>query len=101
MSFPANNPLAELLAASNETKATRAWQVALWACWPTEAHWPGVMDIYEAAAFRRVHPDSIRRACTPDRQRRARLAHQRIGAAYRIRKTALEGLGAVAERSAA
>lgn len=95
------NPLADLLGATNEAKASHAWQASLWALWPTEAHWPGIMDIYEAAAFRRVHPDTIRRACLPDRAKAARLEHQRIGSAYRIRKASLQKLGLVPERSAA
>jgi hypothetical protein len=95
------DPLTHLLGATNEVKSSRAWQAQLWALWPTEAQWPGVLDIYEAAAFRRVHPDTIRRACTPDRNKQARLTHQRLGASYRIKKSALEAFGLVTERSAA
>jgi hypothetical protein len=100
MSSPANI-LAGLLAASNEKKASREWQVALWAVWLTEEQWPGVMDLYEAAAYRRVHPDTIKRLCTPDGKGRAKLAHQRLGASYRIRKAALDCVGLVKERTAA
>jgi hypothetical protein len=102
-SSPANigTTLPELLASSQDTKMTRAWQAALWALWPAEAQWPGVLDLYEAAAFRRVHPDTIRRLCLPDRHGQAQLQHQRLGASYRIRKASLERVGLVKERSAA
>ncbi len=102
MSSPANiSPLETLLAAPNAVKSSRAWQAELWALWPTEAQWPGVLDIYEAAAYRRVCPDTIRSLCAPDRKKQAALEHQRIGASYRIRKLALERMGLVQERSVA
>lgn len=85
----------------HELKSTPDWQLSQWVRWPREENWPGVMDLYEAAAFRRVHPSTIRRACLPGRDKCATLAHQRIGAAYRITKVSLQKFGAVAERSVA
>lgn len=93
--------LTDLLSAPNADKTTRAWQVELWAIWPTDEQWPGVLDLYEAAAFKRVHPDTLRRQCVTDRQGRAKLKHQRIGSAFRIRKADLQNLGIVQDRSAA
>ncbi len=82
-------------------KSSADWQLAQWVRWPLEAQWPGVMDLYEAAAFRRVHPSTIRRACMPGRDKRAELPHQRIGVSYRITKSALQNFGAVKERAVA
>lgn len=82
-------------------KCGEAWQLARWQQWPTEESWPAVLDLYEAGAFRRVHPMTIRRACQPDRAGRATLAHQRIGSAYRISKAALKSFGAVKAREEA
>jgi hypothetical protein len=81
-------------------KCAEAWQLAQWKKWPTEANWPGVMDLYQAAAFRLVHPSTIRRACQPDRNGNAELAHQRFGSAYRITKRSLESFRAVKSREA-
>lgn len=99
MSTQALNSLADLRRAPHAEKCSRDWQEALWAHWPDDAQWPGSLDIYEAAAFRRTHPDTIRRACMPGRDKKARLEHQRLGASYRIRKIKLEAFGRVEERA--
>ena len=91
-------------AAGNSTaakiKASEAWQDRLWRTWPREECWPAKMDIYEAAAYLRVSPDTIRRAVIVGRDGKARLAHQRLGSIYRIRKIDLDVFGAVAGRAA-
>jgi excisionase family DNA binding protein len=79
-------------------KATAAWQDSLWQRWPREECWPAKMDIYEAAAYLRVSPDTIRRAVVVARDGRAKLAHQRLGSIYRIRKIDLDGFGMVPGR---
>lgn len=83
---------------SNEVKASSEWQLARWTQWPREEDWPGLLDIFEAAAFCRVHPDTIRAAVRPGRDGKAPLAHQRWGAAYRIRKVDLVNHRRVKER---
>ena len=82
-------------------KASAEFQDGLWAKWPTPAQWPGTLDLYEAAAYVRVSPATLRRACRPDRGGRASLAHQRFGTAYRLRKASLDAFGAVKERGIA
>jgi excisionase family DNA binding protein len=84
-----------------QIKASETWQNELWVRWPREENWPAKLDIYEAAAYLRVSPDTIRRALIVARDGRARLAHQRLGATYRIRKADLDVFGAVAGRSVA
>jgi excisionase family DNA binding protein len=81
-----------------KTKATAEWQNELWMRWPREDCWPAKMDVYEAAAYLRVSPDTIRRAVTVARDGKARLAHQRLGALYRIRKIDLDDYGMVPGR---
>jgi excisionase family DNA binding protein len=56
------------------------------------------MDVYEAAAYLRVSPDTIRRAVVVARDGRARLAHQRLRSVYRFRKADLDAFGAVPGR---
>lgn len=80
-------------------KASEAWQNRLWQNWPREECWPAKMDIYEAAAYLRVSPDTIRRAVIVARDGKARLAHQRLGAIYRIRKIDLDTFGVVPGRA--
>lgn len=82
-------------------KCSQAWQLAQWATWPAEELWPGRLDLYEAAAFKRVSWATVRRACQPDRNGRAALEHERIGTSYRIRKGALAKWGVVQAREAA
>lgn len=79
-------------------KATAEWQNDLWNRWPREDCWPAKMDVYEAAAYLRVSPDTIRRALIVARDGKARLAHQRLGALYRIRKIDLDVFGVVPGR---
>lgn len=83
-------------------KCSETWQLEQWAKWPLESSWPGMLDLYEAAAFLRVHPDTIRNSCqVARRDGKARLAHQRIGASYRISKKSLQTFGSVEQRSVA
>ena len=84
-----------------QIKASESWQGALWRRWPRGDCWPAKLDIYEAAAYLRVSPDTIRRALIVARDGRARLAHQRLGATYRIRKADLDTFGSVEGRSVA
>jgi hypothetical protein len=95
-------PAAESSKLAARFKRTAAYADLLWQRWPTEAHWPAVLDLYEAAAFRRVDYKTIWKACKVSRtDGRAQLAHQRFGASYRITKAALQRFGAVQERGAA
>jgi hypothetical protein len=88
--------------ASHLLKSSQVWQLEQWSRWPRERDWPGTLDLYEAAAFLRVSPRTLSDACKVARtDGKARLAHQRIGAAYRFTKTALQRFGAVEERGAA
>lgn len=82
-------------------RKSREFQESLWRKWPTPADWPGVLDLYEAAAYRRVGYGTIWRACQCDRAGRASLAHQRLGDVYRVTRTALDAFGAVKTREAA
>jgi excisionase family DNA binding protein len=79
-------------------KASSAWQDRLWQNWPRDECWPAKMDVYEAAAYLRVSPDTIRRALVVARDGKARLAHQRLGSIYRIRKIDLDSFGVIAGR---
>ena len=79
-------------------KASTEWQTALWRRWPRDECWPAEMDVYEAAAYLRVSPDTIRRALVVARDGRARLAHQRLGSIYRIRKSDLDMFGVIPGR---
>ncbi len=86
---------------SNETareKSSPIWQGELWRRWPREEDWPARLDVYEAAAYLRLSPDSIRRALVQARDGRAKLAHQRIGSIYRIRRIDLDAFGKVDAR---
>lgn len=84
--------------ASTKEKSSVAWQTDLWRCWPREEDWPARLDVYEAAAYLRISPDSIRRALILARDGRAKLPHQRVGSIYRIRRTDLNSLGRVEGR---
>lgn len=83
---------------AKKLKSSDEWQSALWMRWPNESAWPVKLDIYEAAAYLRVSPDTIRRFLAVARDGKARLAHQRVGSVYRIRRVDLEALGSVAGR---
>lgn len=83
---------------ATKLKSTEEWQSALWIRWPSESMWPAKLDIYEAAAYLRVSPHTIRRFLAVARDGKARLAHQRVGAVYRIRRVDLDAIGSVAGR---
>lgn len=80
-------------------KATAGWQESLWRRWPREECWPVKMDVYEAAAYLRVSPDTIRRAVIVSRDGKAKLGHQRLGSVYRLRKADLDAFGSVPGRA--
>lgn len=82
-------------------KQSPAYAAELWAKWPESAQWPGVLDLYEAAAYLRVSYPTLWRACQCGRDGKARLQHQRIGNAYRISRATLDRFGLVPTRQAA
>lgn len=84
--------------ATNREKSSPEWQDELWRRWPREEDWPARLDVYEAAAYLRLSPDTIRRALVQARDGRAKLAHQRIGSIYRIRRVDLDTFGKVEAR---
>ncbi len=93
--------LTPLQAETARFKRSADYAEKLWQKWPLPENWPGVLDLYEAAAYRRVHYKTIRKACTPDRRHRAALRHQRFGVAYRIARADLDRFGLVKNREAA
>lgn len=84
--------------ATAREKSSSAWQDEQWRRWPNEDNWPARLDVYEAAAYLRLSPDTIRRALVPARDGKAKLAHQRIGSIYRIRRVDLDTFGKVEAR---
>jgi hypothetical protein len=92
---------AEFSKARTKFKRSAGYAAALWQQWPTPAHWPAFLDLYEAAAYKRVDYKTIWRACQVARtDRKAKLRHQRFGAHYRIGKDALDAFGLVEGRAA-
>jgi len=83
----------------HKQKTTEAWQCEQWRTRPRLEDWPDRMDLYEAAAYLRSSYHTIRRLCIQDRCGRATLPHQRVGTSYRIRRSDLDTLGAVAGRN--
>lgn len=83
---------------THRQKSSEAWQLEQWRMRPRMDDWPDRMDLYEAAAYMRSSYDTIRRLCIQDRCGRATLPHQRVGTSYRIRRSDLDCLGAVAGR---
>jgi len=83
---------------AHKLKCSADWQDALWAKWTSPEAWPGVLDLYEAAAYLRISYDAVRDACIQARDGTAKLAHQRIGSSYRIRKLSLDRYGIVEGR---
>lgn len=81
-----------------QIQSSEEWQESLWKKWPTEDSWPANLSVYEAAAFMRIHPDSIRGALVVGRDGKARLAHQKWGAIFRIRRADLSAFGRVETR---
>lgn len=79
-------------------KSSREWQDAQWRKWPTPAHWPESLDVYEAAAYKRISPSSIIRASEPGRDGKAKLGHQRFGGIRRYSKATLDAFGVVPQR---
>lgn len=82
-------------------RTSRVFQDTLWAKWPAPANWPGSLDLYEAAAYKRVAYLTLWRACQTGRDGRARLKHQRFGSVYRVDRAALDAFGVVQQREAA
>lgn len=83
---------------ANAYRSSDEFRDACWSRWPTDAAWPRVLDVYEAAARLRTSPDSIRREATIGRDGKAKLAHQRIRAAYRFRLQDIDNYGQVQAR---
>jgi hypothetical protein len=79
-------------------KSSEQYRDTLWRKYPAIDNWPQILDIYEAAAFLRVSPDTIRRALTCGRDGKARLAHSRPAGIYRIRTSDLLAFGRVEGR---
>ncbi len=83
---------------ANDFKSSDEFQDECWSRWPTDAAWPRVVDVYEAAARLRTSPSSIRREATIGRDGKAKLAHQRLGATYRFRLQDIDNYGLVQAR---
>lgn len=81
-----------------QIKATEEWQAGLWQKWPQENLWPVKMDVYEAAAYMRVSPDSIYRDLVQGRDGKAALQHQSVRGGYRIKRVDLDAHGLVKGR---
>jgi hypothetical protein len=82
----------------NAFKSSPDWQYGCWKRWPKEDSWPGVLDLYEAAARVRMSPDSLRRAAATGRDGRAKLAHRRIGISYRFSLREIDNYGLIHAR---
>lgn len=83
---------------SDRVRCAEDKQLQYWRKWPRMEDWPDALSVDEAAAFRRISPDFIRRSLKADRSGRAALRHQRFGAVYRISKEDLLGFGLVEAR---
>jgi len=81
-----------------QIKATKEWQAGLWQKWPEENLWPVKMDVYEAAAYMWVSPDSIYSDLVQGRDGKAALQHQRVRGGYRIKRADLDVHGLVKGR---
>lgn len=79
----------------DQRRSCRDWQDKLWSKWPRKELWPAVLDLYEVAAYYRVHPATIRRAVVTNRQGRAKLPHRRIGSMYRFDRDEVDAYGRV------
>ena len=93
--------IAEAPVTKKVDRKSAEYQESLWRKWPTSADWPGSLNIYEAAAYKRVGYATIWTACQCGRDGKAKLAHQRFGDRYVLTKAALDAFGAVKERAAA
>jgi len=77
---------------------SEAWQDSLWAKWRTPLDWPGVLSLYEAAAYKRVSYSTLWRACQPGADGKAELGHQKFGTSYRVFKSEMDAYRAVSRR---
>lgn len=100
MTAAALQSIVDLRRAPTAEKASREWQEALWQHWTTPEQWPGSLDVFEAAAYKRVSHATIRAALGTGRDGKAKLRHQRFGASYRIAKADLDRFGLVQDRAA-
>jgi hypothetical protein len=80
---------------ADQRKSTEEFQLSLWSRWQQHELWPGTLDLYEAAAYLRLSPSSIRRATQTDQHGRAALPHQRFRSLYRFRRDDLDRFGRV------
>ncbi|MFA6289973.1 MAG: helix-turn-helix domain-containing protein [Opitutaceae bacterium] len=69
-----------------------------WRLWPRADDWPAYLDAFEAAAYLRVSYWTILRLSRQGRDGLAKLGHQRIGTAYRFRRSTLDNYGQVPGR---
>lgn len=91
----------EINLANARHKRSAAYSAELWKQWPRPDQWPAFLDLYEAAAYKRVEYKTLWRACKVSKtDGKARLRHQRFGAAYRIARADLDRFGLVEGRAA-
>lgn len=92
------SPTARPDRASHDQQAPADFCEKCWQKWPRPEDWPPFLDALEAAAYLRISYWTILRLSIKGRDGRARLAHQRLGVAYRFRRATLDAYGQVQGR---